>query len=381
MSIFTRPMPLACNRPAFEKAVELKKTKVGLSLEAKGYQKEIGKKLASVWETKDNSKFLLEYKKLAGAITNLDIDIMLLTDSIATALFEIVPFTGQNIPAYSIWVTPGVNVTRMSSRANPPQVVKYQSATQYFPALYYISTDKIYQPTAGILSGEIGPSDKINQMAQYEMQQTIEDDIWALLAASIGSFTMANTYQYDSRIQNVPTTNAITLSSAGGLTIQFFRDLMAKIDLTPSRTRPGEVAMLRNLLVPNVAVSGIRDWVSMVSTTSGQTQTQDGADAVTQELHRQIESGGPMISSLWGDNLGLVKRNTLMGTSAANFSKFLWGILDGPIGRLYVKTDEDRSQTWDDQLPYMTGISLSKMIGMEIPDPYKPNFFLAQFKS
>lgn len=374
-------LPLECNRPAFEKAIELKTKRIGLGAEAKEYQKEIGKSLATVWEKKDDSTFLREYKSLAGVITNLDIDVMLLTNSIATSMFEIVPVTGNNIPAYSIWVTPGVNVQRMATHANPHQTVKYESAAQYFPNFYYISTDKIYQPVPSILTGELGPSSRINQMATYEMEMTIEDDIWALLVASVGSFTMANTYIYDSRIQNVPTTNQISLSAAGGLTVGFFKDLFAAIDLIPSRTNPGRSATLRNLFVPNIAVSGIRDWVSVVSTAAGQTQSQDGADTITTELHRQIETGGPMISSMWGNNLGLVPRNSLMGTSVANFPKFAWGILDGPIGRLYIKTDEDRMETYTDQMPHMTGISISKMIGMEIPDPFKPNFFLAQFDS
>jgi len=377
--LFERTVPLECNRVGFEKAIEQKKNLHGITEDARKYQKATGMNLASVLKSKDQSDFIKEYKLVAGTIVNQQIDIYLYTESILAGMFEIVPFTGQDIPAWSISKFDNIPVTRMSTHGRPPERVVYRSTAQYFPSLYYITTDKVYQPRASILSGEVSPDATFNQFCTRAIEKEIEDDCWTLLASIIGSFTVANTWVYDTDIQNLPTTNAYDFSSEGSLTLSLFKKIFAAVDVIPSRATIGGTASIRNMLIPHVAAQGVRDWVSLVANTEA-----DAAAAknnVTQELNRQIEVGGPMIQSLWGENLGMRKVNRLMGTSSANFAKYLWAFLDGPIGRLYLKTDEDVTKVLDDHQPYETGLQISRMIGMEVPAPYRPNVMLVQFDS
>ncbi|MEM4177818.1 MAG: hypothetical protein QXS29_09675 [Nitrososphaeria archaeon] len=311
-------------------------------------------------------------KRYCGEIINMDIDLMIYAQSVLSGIFEIVPVEGNNIPSYTTWITPEITVTRMSAHGVPPSQVKFMSAAQYFPSFYMLSTPRIYQPRSSILTGETGPNEKINARARYEIAQALEDDMWTLLANSVGAFG-SDVWAYDTRIQSVPSTNFYDFSEEGGLTKGLFQKILAAVDLIPSRTRPNESARIRNIFVPHVAVKDIREWVSVVSNTVGAEAT------ITPDLQREIERRGPMIESLWGETLGLRKVNRLMGTTPADFGKFLWVFLDEPVGRLYLKTDEDRTDVLTDRIPYEIGYVISRVVAMEIPEPYKPNFMLVQF--
>ena len=375
--LFERNVPLECNRAGFENAIALKKTCLGLTQEAKKYQKDTGMHLASVLKSKDESEYIKEYKHIAGTIVNQSIEIYLYTESILSSMFEIVPFTGNDIPAWSVTKYDQIPVTRMSTHGRPPERVVYRSTAQTFPSLYYITTDKIYQTRSSILSGEVGADAEFNRRMSMAIEMEIEKDAWTLLASCVGAFTVANTWVYDTLIQGLPTTNAYDFSSEGSLTISLLKKIMAAVDVIPSLSRGGAPASIRNMFVPHTVVQGIRDWVAVMA------QTESDAEAVTRNvtetLQDQIQSGGPMIQSLWGENLGMRKINRLMGTTVANFAKYLWVFLDGPVGRLYLKTDEDVTKVLDDHMPYETGLQISRMIGMEIPAPYRPNFMLVHF--
>ena len=370
-------VPLSCNYAAISHMLEWKKKALGETKEAIAYRMQEHQKLASIY--KSGGDVTEAFRKYCGNIINMDIDLMIYAESILSSMFEIVPVTGNDIPAYTTWVTPDVNVNRMSAHGVPPSNIKFMSGTQYFPTFYVVATDQIYQPRQSIITGETGVDQRINAMARNQMNLQIEDDMWTLLAASVGSMG-STTWVYDTRIQEIPTTNLFDFSSEGGLTKGLFQKILAAVDLVPSRTRPGESAKIRNMFIPHVAAQDIREWVSVVSTTSGQTASQDAADTVTPELQRQLENTG-MISSLWGENLGIRRVNRLMGTSSANFGKYLWVFLDEPVGRLYVKTDEDRIDVLNDRIPYYYGYLISRVIAMEVPDPWKPNFMLIKFAS
>ncbi len=322
-------------------------------------------------------------KRWAGQIINQKLDLMLYAESILPGLFEIVPFTGGNIPTYSTTITPEIDVTQMSGHGIPPTQRKFMSATQYFPSLYQIATPRVYQRAPSILTGETGPDEAIWNRMKYEIAMKIEDDMWTLLAAAVGTIS-ATSWVYDSRIQGIPTSNDLDLSSEGGLTVDLFRSILAAVDVIPSRTRPGESARIRNIFVPHTQVQDIRTWVSVVSNIASATtgSSNDNQTVVSNELARQIESGGPMIQAMWGENIGLRKVNRLMGTTSANFDKFLWVFLDGPIGRFYTVPAEDRVVTLTDKEAYGEyGMEIIRTIGMEIPDFYKPNFLRVQFAS
>jgi hypothetical protein len=375
--LFERNVPLECNRVGFERAIALKKECLGLTEEAKKYQKATGMHFASVLKSGDDSDYIKEYKHIAGTIVNQSIAIYLYTESILSSMFEIVPFTGNDIPAWSITKFDQIPVTRMSTHGRAPERVVYRSTAQTFPSLYNITTDKIYQTRASILSGEVGADSEFNRRCAMAIEAKIEADVWTLIASCIGSFTVANTWVYDTLIQGLPTTNAYDFSSEGSLTLSLFKKIMAAVDVIPSLSRGGAPASIRNMFIPHTVIQGIRDWVSLVAATEADAVAAN--NNVTQELQRQIETGGPMIQSLWGENLGIRKINRLMGTSVANFAKYLWVFLDGPVGRLYIKTDEDYTEVLTDHGRYEQGLVISKMIGMEIPAPYRPNFMLVNF--
>jgi len=103
---------------------------------------------------------------------------------------------------------------------------------------------------------------------------------------------------------------------------------------------------------------------------------------VTTDLHRAIESGGvSAIQSMWGENVGIRPVNRLMGTSSANFDKYLWVFLDEPIGRLIVRPEEDRTEVLVNHQPFEVGFMMWRVIGLEIPTPWRPNFMLVQYKT
>jgi hypothetical protein len=353
-----------------------------MSEQAREFRKDQQMKIASAYDSQDQRAYDEAIRRhYCGEIINKDIDLMIYAQSLISTMFEIVPVEGTNIPAYTLWTLPDVPVTRMSAHGEAPAITKYRSGTQYFPTLYLVSSGRIYQPNASILTGEQGPVPEINAQARYEIQQVIEDDMWTLVNAACGAFTAASTWVYDTRIQNMPTTNEYDFSSEGGLTVGLFRKIMETVDLIPSRSRPGQSARIRNIIVPHVSAHEIREWVSVVSNVAAGASgsSNDNQTIVTPEMHRQIETQGPMIDSMYGENVGIIRYNRLTSVSAANFAKYLHVVLDEPIGRFYVRPEEDRTTVLDDHQPYETGYVSARMVGMEIPDTYKPNFFRVQY--
>lgn len=372
-------VPLDCNIAQMKWAKENWEDKIlGNTPEARAEQKKWAGLLTKAQET-GGEEYDRALKKFAGQIINTNIDLMLYTGSIATAMFDVITVTGTDIPAYSLEVTPEIHITRMSGHGYPVHEVKIMSATQYFPQFYLIATPRIYQYRKSILTGNVGPNMKINQRGRYEIDQTIEDDIWTLLMGAVGTFG-TDVWVYDNRIQNLPTVNTYDFSAEGGLTKGLFQSILAAVDKIPSRSRPGEAARIRNIFAPSNAIQDMRQWVSVVSSAAGGGVSQDAADSVSPDLQSQMESNGVMLQTMWGEPIGLRKVNRLMGTSQANWEKYLWVFLDGPVGRLLLKTDEDMQDRLTDHLPYEEGFILSRMIAMEIPSPYTPNFMLVKFK-
>jgi hypothetical protein len=370
-------VPLSVNIPAIQHYHDQYKKFLGPTKEAVEFRRDMGKKMASVAD--NEQQYEAEFKRYCGTIINTDIDLMIYTTSIATALFEVITVTGNDVPSYTTWITPEVDITRMPAHGNPPAQVKFMSGTQYFPQFYMIATPRIYQNRRSILTGNTGPDAKIDARARYEIEQEIEDDIWTLLTAALGAFG-AGVWVYDNRIQNLPTTNTQDFSAEGGLTKNLFQLILAEVDKIPSRSRPGSTVSIRNMFIPSSAAQDIRAWVSVVSAATGLDASQDAYDTVTPDLQRDIESNGPMIGSLWGERLGLRKVTRLMGTTASDWTDYLWVFFDEPVGRLYLKTDEDRTDRLVDQLPYLEGYVISRVLGMEVPDPYTPNFMRVKFQ-
>jgi len=384
MGLVVGQLPLDCNKPLLDYYAQVEKEKLGNTLDAENWRKEHILGDFRTASTKGMKATEEAFKRYAGNIMNVKIDMRLYAQTVVTSLFEVVPWTGQNIPAYSLEYHPELNVTRMSRHGEPVQVVSFMSETQYFPQLYIISTEKVYQPKPSVLTGEVGPDDRINTDMADAIAQQIEDDIWTLLAASTGAWTANLTWQYDTRIQGLPTTNALDFSSEGGLTVGLFRKILAAVDVIPSRVRRNEPARIRNIFVPHTSMQDIRTWVSVVSNVAaGATgSSNDNQTVVTTDLHRAIESGGvSAIQSMWGENVGIRPVNRLMGTSSANFDKYLWVFLDEPIGRLIVRPEEDRTEVLVNHQPFEVGFMMWRVIGLEIPTPWRPNFMLVQYKT
>lgn len=384
MNFIEGRLPLECNRPLLEHYDKIEKEKLGNTAEARKWQEENVNADFRTASTKGISAIHDAYKRYAGNIINTKIDLRIYAQTVVTSLFEVVPWTRGNIPAYSLEYHPELKVTRMAAHGEPPQVVSFMSETQYFPQPYIVSTQKVYQPKPSVLTGEVGPDDRINSDMADEIAQTIEDDIWTLMKASVGSWTANLTWQYDTRIQGLPTSNALDFSSEGGLTVGLFRKIMAAVDVIPSRTRRNEPARIRNIFVPHTSMQDIRTWVSVVSNVaSGATgSSNDNQTIVSGELARTIEASGPSaIQSMWGSNVGIRPVNRLMGTSSANFDKYLWVFLDEPVGRLIVVPSEDRTEVLMNHKPFEVGYMMWRTIALEIPTPWRPNFMLVQYKT
>lgn len=377
-------IPLECNRPLMEYYAKIEKEQLGNTLEAQTWRKENVQEGFRTASTKGVKATKEEFKRYAGNIINTQIDMRLYAQTVVTSLFEVVPWSGKDIPAYSLRFHPELKIQRMARHGESPKVISYMSESQYFPELYIVATQKVYQPKPSVLTGEVGPDEQINRDMADEISQTIEDDIWTLLAASIGAWTEDLVWQYDTRIQGLPSTNAYDFSSEGGLTVGLFRKILAAVDTIPSRIRRNEPARIRNIFVPHTSMQDIREWVSVVSNVAaGATgSSNDNQTIVTTDLHRQIESGGPSsIQSMWGENVGIRPVNRLMGTSSANFDKYLWVFLDEPVGRLIVRPEEDRTEVLTDHIPFEVGFLMWRMIGLEIPTPWLPNIMLVQYKT
>jgi hypothetical protein len=310
---------------------------------------------------------------------------MLFTHSIITAMFKIVIVEGNDVPAYHMKTIPEIDVWQMSGHGYPNSVIKQSSIAQFFPAPYQISTDVIYQYMQSVLTGNVDPDDDINTRAQYEIDQRIEDDLWDLLTAALGTFS--NAWVYDNRIQDLPTTNELDLSAEGGITVNWMRELLAAVDKIPARNGSGiatsQTVKIRNLIIPSSAAQDIRLWVSVVSTVAGGTVSQDAADSVSAAKHAELErTGMTAIDTMWGEPLNIIKSKRLMGTSAADWEKYAWVIFNQPIGRLIHWPAESMKMVHDDRLKNrQEGMSIHETIAMELPSPWTPNFMRVKIKT
>ena len=372
-------IPLECNRKQIASYEEIDKK----FLSEPGYNQKWASYLKKALDT-STQDYMRARMKWAGEIISQSIGLMLFTDTIATALFDVINVEGQNVPAYHLKTIPEIDVWRMSGHGFPNAVNKLSSVTQYFPTPYQVTTDRIYQYMPSVLTGNTGPDDDISARARYEIVQQIEDDLWDALTAALGTFS--NAWVYDTRIQDLPTTNVSDLSAEEGLTKGLIQGILALVDKIPARTGSGLVegsktAKIRNMFIPSDSKQDLREWVSVVSSVTGVDASQDAADTISPAMQSQMESNGAMIQSMWGEPLMIQGVKRLMGTSAADWSKYLWIFLDGPAGRLMRWSAETAVYTHDDRLPKEEGMSIAETIAIDIPSPYTPNFLRVKFKT
>ena len=375
-------VPLDCNVAQINRAIEVEKKYLGNSAEALAEQQKWASYLEKA-QSESPEAYNAARKKWAGQIISQSISLMLYTESIVTSMFDVITVTGRDVPAYHLEITPEIDVWRMSAHGYPASVVKYPSVTQYFSTPYALATDRIYQPRPSVLTGNVGPTSTIPMRARYEIAQQLEDDLWTLLTAAITTFS--NAWVYDTRIQDMPTTNDVDLSAQGGLTKGLIQGILAAVDKIPARTPggvvTGESAKIKNILIPSIAAQDMREWVSVVSAATGLTASQDADDTISPALQGNMESQGALLQSMWGENLGIRKVKRLMGTSAADWDNYLWVFLNGPAGRLIRYVDETRIDNYVDRMPYEEGMSVLETVAMEIPGPYAPNFMRVKFKT
>jgi hypothetical protein len=376
-------VPLACNRRGIAHYTAMRDKYLGKTDEALAWQKKVASQLDAA-RNKGQYEHMAALKKYGGSIVSESINLMLFTSSIVTSMFRLINVRGTDVPAYHLKIIPEIDVWQMSAHGFPNAVNKLSSVTQSIPTPYRISTDRIYQYMPSVLTGNPEPDDDINTRAQYEIEQRIEDDLWDLVAAAVGTFS--NAWVYDTRIQDMPTTNELDLSAEGGITVGWMRSLLAAVDKIPARNGSGivtgQTAKIRNIIIPSNAMQDIRTWVGVVSTVAGGDVSTDAGDSVSATLHADLERRGvAAIDTMWGEKLGIVKSKRLMGTTSANWEKYAWVFLDGPVGRLMVWGDESNVFTHDDRLQdFQEGMSIHKTIAMDIPSPYTPNFLRVQIK-
>jgi hypothetical protein len=357
---------------------------LGRTEEAQKYQASVNEVLDSA-RKKDSYTHMSALKKYGGTIVSEYINYMLYTSSILTSMFRVQNVQGTNIPAYHLKIVPEIDVWQMSAHGFPNAVVKLASVSQSIPTPYRIGTDRIYQYMPSVLTGNPEPDDDIRSRAQYEIEQKIEDDLWTLVAAAATTF--ANAWVYDTRIQDMPTTNVLDLSAEGGITKGWVQGLLAAVDKIPARNGSGVVtdqtAKIRNIIIPSNAAQDLREWVSVVSSVTGVDASQDAYDTISPALQADMERRGAVaIDTMWGEPLGIIKSKRLMGTTAANWEKYAWVFLDGPVGRLMIWDAESQVFTHDDRLQdYQEGMSIHKTIAMDIPSPWTPNFLQVQIKA
>lgn len=371
-------IPLECNRAQITAYGEMDKKYLS--------NPEYNKKWASVLRKALDSStqdYMRELKRFAGQIVSQSIQLMLFTNTIATAMFDVINVVGTNVPAYHLKTIPEIDVTRISAHGFPSSVNKLSSVSQFFATPYQISTERIYEYLPSVLTGNTGPDDDIAARARYEIVQQIEDDLWTLLTAALGTFS--NAWVYDTRIQDLPTTNEADLSDEDGLTKGLIQSILALVDKIPARTGSGlvtgETVKIRNMFVPSNSKQDLREWVSVVSTVAGADASQDAADTISPSMQSEMESNGVMLQSMWGEPLMIQGVKRLMGTSASDWEKYLWIFFNAPAGRLMKWPAESAAFTHDDRLPKEVGMSIAETIAMDIPSPYAPNFMRIKFKS
>ena len=375
-------IPLECNRGQIAAYHDIEKKFLGDTDEAREHSKKWASYLKNALD-ESTQEYFKARKKWAGQIISQSIQLMLFTNTIATAMFDVINVEGTNLPAYHLKTIPEIDVWQISAHGFPSSVNKLSSVEQFIPTPYRITTDRIYQYLPSVLTGNPGPDDDINTRAVYEITQRIEDDIWTLLTASLGTFS--NAWVYDTRIQDMPTTNVADLSAEGGLTKGLIQSILALVDKIPARTGSGlvtgETVQIRNMFVPSNSKQDLREWVSVVSSVAGASASQDAADTISPNLQSIMESNGVMLQSMWGEPLMLQGVKRLMGTSAADWEKYLWIFFNQPVGRLMIWDAESQSFTHDDKLPDEEGMSIRSTMAMDIPSPYTPNFMQIKFKT
>lgn len=376
-------LSLDCNDRVIRRSMAMEKKYLGNSDEAVAHQKKVASALDDARKA-GTKEHMAALKKYAGSIVSESIDYMLYASSIITSMFKVVTMTGTDVAAYHMKIVPEIDVWQLSAHGYPNAVVKLSSVTQYFPIPYRIGTDRIYQYLPSVLTGNPEPDEDINTQARYEIAQKVEDDLWILITAAIGAF--ANAWVYDTRIQDMPTSNSLDLSAEGGITKGWVQGLLAAVDRIPARTGSGIVtgdsAKIRNIIIPSNANQDLREWVSVVSTVAGVDASQDAYDTISPALQAEMErTGAASINTMWGEPLGIRKSKRLMGTSTTDWEKYAWVFLNGPVGRLIRWPAESRINTYDDRLDDdQEGIGIRETIAMDIPTPWCPNFLRVKIK-
>ena len=314
--------------------------------------------------------FEVQYEKLKNEIASYEekrLDVASRFEKLELAEIIDLPDDEQAIYVTSKEESIGVNVIGTQGGAPMKQWTGDEQFT--IVPMYWVQSDKLYYPIESPTFGAFKNSEDLNDRAAHDMAVKIDDDIWTLIKAGIGSFP-SRAYELDENIVTslVPTTNEVDLSSEGGITKNFFIEIFDHFDRLGRR--------VRKIYVPADCKKQIRTWVSVVSGIAGSDITKT-IDPITQ---REIWQSGTL-SKMFGENFQIIPMMTNTGSIFIDGSKkYALVATDKPAVILYRKPGQAKS--WlltDKEVDNRTGFSARETVGTAQPEPYTLNYARFRF--
>lgn len=296
------------------------------------------------------------------------IKINILQETLALELAEVIDLPDDEQAIYITSKEESVGINVIGTQGGAP--LKQWTGDQQFTIvpLYWLQSDKYYYPIESPSFGAFRYSEELTGRAAHDMAVKIDDDLWTLIAAGLGSFS-TRAYELDSNIDTNlwPTTNEVDKSSEGSITKNLFIEIFDHFDRLGRR--------VKKIYVPANYKKQIRTWVSVVTGIAGSDITKT-IDPVTQ---REIWQSGSL-STMFGENFQIIPMMTNPNNifSSGN-NKYVLVTTDKPAIILYRK--QGQAKSWllsDKEVDNRTGFSSRETMGTAQPEPYELNY--ARFK-
>lgn len=300
-----------------------------------------------------------EKARAYAALRKEILSISVLPDLVASEIFELRPLAKDERILLQTTKRGEYNVRTVDHHGGVPKDEWVFPDSQATYDVYKVSTDEVFYPVDSLIQGNLDASERVNEDLRFDYESKIDLDVWTLWLSTFGNFP-AGTYDLHSRIAtgNVPTTNIITVTSEGGITLSVMKSLLSHMLLINRR--------IRTIYVSPQDMPDIWDWTP-VAVASGSV-----ADVINQPLHQQIQTSG-VVNQLFGYNVQWKPLNTL----AANA---MYVTTDQPSGLLYYKPDFEVSDMYTQKecraifkRPNFEAVYMEGAIKPLVPAPYRLN--------
>jgi hypothetical protein len=310
-----------------------------------------------------------EKARAFAALRKEVLSISMLPELVANEIFELRPLAKDERILLQTTKRGSYSVRVVDHHGGVPKDEWIFPDTQATYDVYKISTDEVFYPVDSLVQGNLDASDRVNEDLAFDYQNKIDTDVWTLWLSIFDTFP-AGTYDRHSRINssNVPSTNVITATSEGAITVNVMKSLLAHMLLIGRR--------IRTIYVSPQDMPDIWDWTP-VNVSSG---ADKSAHVINDSLHENIQTSG-VVNQMFGYSINWKPLNILAtGT--------MYVTTDMPSGILYYKPDFEMSDMYTQKecraifkRPNFEAVYMEGAIKPLVPAPYRMNSVKVVFSS